>query len=137
MTHHHGLAHISIADSVASIGQEAFASQWTTRHQNSDGSSYTRNHWIVTEATIGANVSLGTNVIGGRFETFYNNGGRLAGVYWRSDTSSGWVRFSDTRAMERGLQAFSERERRGQIGYYVFLGLGLAVFFAILVVGGK
>jgi len=87
---HQGLSRIIIPNSVTSIGKEAFASHWvTSRYDSSSGKSYTYNHWLVTEVTIGANVSLGENAIGNGFETSYANGGKKAGVYNTKWTDSG------------------------------------------------
>jgi hypothetical protein len=103
VTRHHGLTRVTIPSSVTSIGQEAFASHWTT-YESISGSSYTFNHWLVTEVTIGANVRLGNNAIGNGFEAFYANAGRLAGSYRTSVTyMSRWERFENMEVMKETI----------------------------------
>jgi hypothetical protein len=87
---HYGLTSVTIPNSITSIGDEAFVSHWTTSHssQRSDGSYeyYTLDHWLVTEVTIGANVRIGNNAFGNRFEAFYIEQGRQAGSYRMKDS---------------------------------------------------
>jgi len=123
-TIHHGLTSVSIPSSVTSIGQEAFASNWTTYHSSQSG-SYTLDHWLVTEVTIGANVNLGKNAIGNGFEAFYNSKGRQAGVYRASNTySSSWERFDSKGVMQQTLASRNKK------------GTALIITMASLIVAG-
>jgi len=131
-TLHYGLESVTIANSVSSIGQNAFASHGTTTHSRrlSDGSyySFTSDHYLPTEVTIGTNVNLGTNAIGNGFETFYANAGRQAGIYRVVENSSKWEIFDSVEAKE---QAVAKRERKSTAG-----SIALVILSGIVVVGG-
>jgi len=111
---HHGLERVIIPDSVTSIGQEAFASHWTTTSYRQDGSLRTYNHWLLTEITIGANVSLGNNAIGNGFEKFYAEENKQASTYRaRSTSGSRWERFDNMGSMEETVA--KRNKRRGVV----------------------
>ena len=130
-TQHHGLARVIIANSVTSIGQEAFAYHWTTYHSSSNG-SYTREHYLPDEVTIGTNVKIGNNAIGGGFEAFYTKEGKQAGVYKAveettifSTYSREWKKFGNKEAMEQTVAKMESNEK-----------VGRAVLWGLLIVGG-
>jgi len=116
-TRHHGLTRVIVADSVTSIGQEAFASHWITTHSSQNG-SYTVDHWLVTEVTIGANVSIGNNAMGNGFEAFYTKSNRQAGVY-RAGIFK-WERFDSVGAKDQTVA------KRNKVlwGFIITTGVG-------------
>jgi hypothetical protein len=67
----HGLSRITIANSVTSIGQEAFFTSINDRIDRE----------LIIEVEIGANVNISNNAVGDGFEAFYNRTGRQAGIY--------------------------------------------------------
>jgi len=124
VTHHHGLTSVAIATSVTSIGQDAFASHWTT-HSYSDGKTYTYEHWLVQNVKIGSNVNLRSNAIGNGFESVYTATGRQAGIYRANSTSSGrWERFDDVETMKQTLDSRLKRS------------IVLGITASVLIVGG-
>jgi len=126
-TRHHGLMRVTIPNSVTSIGQEAFAYHWTTNEKFSDGSyGWTKNHWLVTEVTIGANVSLGKNAIGNGFEEFYASTGRQAGTYKYDD-----ILLNDWKRIGQG-KAIISRSSMWTIG---LTAVGLVVLLILILTG--
>jgi hypothetical protein len=138
-TKHHGLSSVTITKSVTSIGQDAFASHWTNYYPNGN----TTEHWLITEVTIWANVSLGKNAIGNGFESFYTKAGRQAGTYRLDENRSGyilhgntlyiWERFANKEVME---QKIASDEKSAMIGGGILLALaagGLLVWLIISV----
>jgi hypothetical protein len=130
---YYGLSQVIIANSVTSIGNEAFCSHWTTEHRKSDGSSYTIDHWMPNEVTIGANVTIGHNALGRGFDTFYYRKGRLAGFYligwWsRMQGKINWERFD---SVERYRQSEAKEEQSAN-NFLKIAGITLLV----LLIGG-
>jgi len=133
-TRHHGLSRIKIPNSVTSIGQEAFACNWTTRHYNqSNNKWYTVEHWLVTEVIIGANVRLGNNAIGGKFETLYNASSRQAGVFRKRNTESDykWERFDDEETLQRTLAS----RAKGMTALIVVSAAASSIFLLLVLIG--
>ena len=132
---HLGLTRVTIANSVTTIGKEAFAKHWVISFVDKDGRRQTHNHWMVTEVTIGANVSLGENAIGNGFEAFYAKEGRQPGTYRVKKrtssfdgnyTASGrWERFSSAGEMEDKVDSRNKARKAALITLGVITAIGL------------
>jgi len=128
-TIHNGLKEVNIPDSVTSIGDEAFASHWRT----TDGNGSPVDNYLLTEISVGANVSFGKNAVGNGFEAFYAKENRQAGIYRTRSASpgilfvGGWERFGDVGARDK-----KDKARRGGMIVLGVLAVGGLITWLII-----
>jgi hypothetical protein len=118
----HGLSRITIANSVTSIGQEAFFTSINERI----------NHPLKIVVEIGANVNIRNNAVGDGFETFYYRTGKLAGAY--NYDGYDWEKYDNNEDMK---QKIASKYKNENIFLNIAVGtilVGAVVFLVYLLI---